>query len=179
MLGESLRGFREGVMMFLGGVLVFSIADSELFVGFYTMICSAVQISAFYFLARAIRPYNRKRFLLIGALAMLVVGSVFLKEISITTLFIYGIGTAISATFVNNTTASIIYWVIHKMPGSEKRRIEGIVVREAYLNAGRVAGVFLVLAVPHNNMDSIAWVVFGLGASQVLMYYLFSKVETE
>lgn len=178
MTGEMVRGFREGVMMFLTNILLYSIISSEMFLGTYTLLTSSVQLLSFYFIASKIRPSTRKQYLAVGAIATALVSSAFMFQLSVTTLLIYGLVSSFFVTFVNNPSASLIYWVIHKTPNSNKRRIEGIVVREVYLNCGRVAGVLLLFAIPQ-NVPSIVLVILGLGLTQLLMLYLFNKVVTE
>jgi YQGE family putative transporter len=178
MVGESLRGFREGVMMFLTGVLLYAIVNSELYIGYLTLISSTIQFLSFYYISGKMRPHTRKKYMLIGAVFIAAVSSIFLYKISVVTLFIYSIISSIFVTFINNSSMGIIYWVIHKTPNSQKRRIEGIVVREVYLNIGRVAGVALLLLFP-NDLKTIGMIIFGLGVSQILMWHLFNKVETE
>ncbi|MGE4284357.1 MAG: MFS transporter [Clostridia bacterium] len=178
MLGELLRGFRDGVMLFLMGILLYIIVNREAYIGSLTLISSAVQLISFYYISKKMNPYSRKKYMLIGAIFITLVSLVFLYEINIWTIFIYGIISSFYITFINNSTIGIIYWVIHKTPNSKKRRIEGIVVREVYLNVGRVAGVLLLLVFVQ-DLKSMALFILGLGASQILMWHLFCKVKLE
>lgn len=178
MAGEAIRGFREGVMMFLSNILLYALVSSELLIGYYTLICSTIQLFSFYFISRKMRPCNRKQYLFIGTIVVMAVSSIFIFRLSAVTIFAYGIITSFFITFINNPSAALIYWVIHKTPNSKKRRIEGIVAREVYLNIGRVTGVLLLLAVPE-DIKVIAYVILGLGVSQIIMWYLFNKVKTE
>jgi len=178
MAGESLRGFREGVMAFLTNILLYAIVNSEMVLGSYTLIVSGIQLFSFYVIAGRMKPYTRKGYMMVGAIALALVSSVFMLKINVVTLFIYGIISSFFITFINNPTASIIYWVIHKTPNSAKRRIEGIAVREVYLNLGRVAGVSLLLLISE-NIQVIPVIIFILGLSQLLMWYLFNKVQME
>jgi YQGE family putative transporter len=94
-------------------------------------------------------------------------------------LLIYSIIISFFVTFINNPTAGIIYWVIHKTPNSKKRRIEGIVVREVYLNIGRVLGVLLLLLTISKNANAIPFIIVCLSLSQIVVWYLFNKVKIE
>ncbi|MDK2801058.1 MAG: transporter, family, putative transporter [Clostridiales bacterium] len=179
MIGESFRGFREGVMMFLIGVLIFSMVNSELFVGYYTLASSMVQLYSFYFISRRMRPGTRKKYLFIGVVAVMIAALVFLLALNVVTLLIYSIIISFFVTFINNPTAGIIYWVIHKTPNSKKRRIEGIVVREVYLNIGRVLGVLLLLLTISKNANAIPFIIVCLSLSQIVVWYLFNKVKIE
>jgi len=178
MAGESLRGLREGVMAFLINILLYTIVNSEFYIGLYTLLVSAVQLFSFYMISKRMRPYTRKQYMLAGAVIFALFGGIFLIKLNITTLFLYGIVSSFFITFINNPSAAIIYSVIHRTPNSVKRRIEGLVVREVYLNIGRVIGVFMLLLVP-NDIQFILTMVFIFGLSQLLMWYLFNKVEID
>lgn len=178
MTGETLRGFREGVMAFLTSILLYSIVNKELAIGYYTLVCSAVQLISFYYTSQKIKPYNRKRYLLLGSLGIAVISSLFLFRVNIVTVYLYGIFSSFFITFINSPSSGIIYWVIHKTPNSKKRRIEGIAVREVFLNFGRVAGVVLLIMM-RQDLKTISWIVFFLGVTQIAMWFFFNKAQIE
>ena len=177
MIGESLRGLRDGVMIFLPGILLYSLASSESIIGYYTLFCSSTQLISFYYISRKIVPSTRKNYLLVGVLALVLTSPIFIFKLNVYTLFIYGLITSFFIAWVNNPTAGMIYWVIHKTPNSNKRRIEGIVVREVHLNIGRALGALMLFALPE-DIRTIAYIVFGLGLSQIMIWALFYKINT-
>lgn len=79
-----------------------------------------------------------------------------------------------------NTLTSYYFRLIGTLPLKGQLRVESVVMRELFLNVGRVVSIS-VLAVFGSDMDSI-WmpvILFAAAALQYLLVFLISEKETE
>lgn len=176
-IGETIRGFREGAMFFMATVLLYASIPSTALVGVYTFMCSALQIFANYTVQKHMHPYNRKKFLAIGAFAAVVSGVIFLIGANVYIIFLYGIIASLTLPFYGTSTATIYYYAISQMANSKKRSLEGMATREFYLNIGRVVGIAALLLLPKNDIDAIKIGMAVLGVSQLLVWYFFNRAD--
>jgi len=152
--GTFWFGFREGIFMFLISLLVYISTVSEMSLGWVTSLNSTLSIGAFYLVGRMMRPDNRGKYLLIGAATILSATAILTYEISFYTLLIFGLVNALFIPCLAVPFATLGYDVINQDPLAHERRTEYIVVRELFLNLGRVipVGCFILLFVPDHPL---------------------------
>jgi MFS transporter, YQGE family, putative transporter len=141
------QGFREGVFGFLIGLMVYIATKNELLLGNYSLITSAVSLAAFFLAGKFLKPSRRSAAMLIGSLAMTAVIVPFFWSISFTTLLIFGITVSLFYPLYSIPITSSVFDLIGANKESASHRAEFVVLRETGLNAGRIAGTLLFIAV--------------------------------
>ncbi|MDA1474829.1 MFS transporter [Bacillus changyiensis] len=173
------QGLREGIFVFLINVFVFITTKSELALGKFGLVNSAVSFFAYYFATRFIKKGARKKAILLGGLVLF--GSLFLILFHMTyvTLLFYAVAIAIGYPMLLVPYSSLTYDVIGKARYARKARIEYIVVREVYLNSGRIVSilVFLLLVLLFKEDLGIPISLVLLGAGHTLIYYFIKDVS--
>lgn len=170
------QGFREGIFLFVIAIWVFVATGSEFALGMFNLFLSGLSF-VFYFLAtKFIKPTLRKKAILIGALILYLSVFVIIFNVSYSILIVYAVLIGIAYPIINVPYASLTYDVIGKAWRARDLRIEYIVVRELYVNAGRVASITVfLLAVTFfapEKVIPILLITFGAGH---LFIYLFIK----
>lgn len=175
------QGLREGAVMFVISVWVYITTNSELALGTFGLVNSGVSF-VFYFLAtKFIKPEHRIKAILIGGL--LLYGSVFLLifDLSFGRLIMYAVVIAIAYPILLVPYMSLVYDVIGKGWMAAEMRIEYIVVRELYLNTGRVVSIllFLLLVTSLSEERGIPILLSIIGAGHLLIYFFVKRINVE
>lgn len=175
------QGLREGSFMFVISIWVYITTNSELALGTFGLVNSGVAF-VFYFLAtKFIKPSYRLKTILIGGL--MLYGSVFLIifDLSFSRLIMYAVVIAIAYPILLVPYMSITYDVIGKAWKAADMRVEYIVVRELYLNSGRVVSIllFLVLVSLINEENGIPMLLAITGAGHLIIYFFVKGIDVK
>jgi YQGE family putative transporter len=173
----AAQGIRESVFGIMIGLLVYIRTGSEMQLGNYTLITSLVGFFSYYAAGKRLKPRRRRAGMLLGAIAMAAVIVPLLGGIRYSALLVFGIGTALfQPLFIIPITTTVFDW-IGRNEQSAKQRVEYIVMRELALNAGRIAGMAILIATlaasraPH----VIVWAMLAIGCSPICSWFLMRK----
>lgn len=139
------QGLREGTFAFIISVLVYITTNSEFALGKFGLVNSAVSFIAYYGATRLIKAKHRKKAILVGGVLLYL--SIFLVvfNITFTKLIMYAAVIAFAYPILLVPYISLTYDVIGKGWNAAEMRIEYIVVRELFLNGGRIVSILLFL----------------------------------
>lgn len=173
------QGIREGIYVFIVSVFVFITTESELALGTFGLLNSAVSFVAYYLAARLIKKNTRKKAIFYGG--MLLYSSLFLIlfTMSYPSLLLYGVAISIGYPLVLVPYISMTYDVIGKARNARKARIEYIVIRELFLNFGRICSIliFLLLVLLLNEELGIPVSLVILGGGYAAIYYYVKDIQ--
>ncbi|MDX8291166.1 MFS transporter [Metabacillus indicus] len=173
------QGLREGTFIFVIGVLVFITTGSELALGKYGLINSAVAFVFYYLATRMITKKMRKKFILAGGILLYASIFLLLFDLTYTKLIIYAISIAVAYPLLLVPYISLTYDVIGRSWNAGEARIEYIVVRELFLNMGRITSILLfILSVTlFDEKQSIPFLLAVIGAGHSCIYFFIRKVS--
>jgi MFS transporter, YQGE family, putative transporter len=173
------QGLREGTFVFIISVFVFISTGSEFAIGTFGLINSGIAFIGYYAVSRIIKKQFRKRAILFGG--MLLYLSIFLIvfDVTYTKLLLYAATIAIAYPILLVPYISMTYDVIGSGWKAAEMRIEYIVVRELFLNLGRIVSVvaFIIAVTYFNQERSIPILLMLLGAGHTMIYFFVRKVE--
>ncbi|MBM7620268.1 YQGE family putative transporter [Bacillus tianshenii] len=175
------QGLREGTFIFAVSVLVYITTNSEMALGTFGLLNSAVAFVAYYFATRLIKKHHRKKAILIGGL--ILYGAIFFLvfELTYVKLLFYAVTIAIAYPLLLVPYVSLTYDVIGRSWKAGEMRIEYIVVREIFLNGGRAVSVilFLIAVLFFDQQKSIPVLMCIIGAGHAMIYPFVRKIELE
>lgn len=170
------QGLREGIFLFVISIWVFLITKSEFALGMFNLFLSGLSLVFYFITTKFIKPALRKKAVLVGSLILFFSIFLILFNINYTQLIIYAIVIGIAYPIINVPYVSLTYDVIGKAWKAKDMRVEYIVVRELFVNLGRVISivVFLVAVslVEAEKIIPILLIIFGAGH---LFIYFFIK----
>ncbi len=176
---HSFQGLREGIFVFVISVWVFITTNSELALGTFNLIFSGFSFLFYYAATRLIKPRMRKGAIFIGGLSLCLSVFLILIHLDYTTLLIYAgiIGFSYPILFV--PYASMTYDVIGKAWRAGEMRIEYIVVRELFLNFGRITSILLFLAAVSlfEAETAIPYLLVGVGVGPFIIYFFLKNID--
>jgi MFS transporter, YQGE family, putative transporter len=172
------QGLREGTFIFVIVVWVFVTTKSEFALGTFSLVQSAVGFTAYFIATRIIKPRNRKKFIFIGGLILFLALGFILFELTFTKLLIYGVLVAFAYPLILIPYGSLTYDVIGHSWKAADMRVEYIVVRELFLNLGRIVSILLFIATVtlFDEKKSIPFLLPVLGLGHLLIYFCIKNI---
>ena len=174
-----VQGLREGTFAFVISVFVYISTGSEMSLGTFGLINSGISFVAYYFASRLIKKKYRKKAILIGGIILYASVMLIIWDLNFAKLLLYGGMIAIAYPLLFVPYSSTTYDVIGSGWKAAEMRIEYIVVREIYLNLGRIISIlaFLAAVTWFNEEESIPILLFFLGAGHLLIYLFIRRVQ--
>lgn len=173
------QGLREGVFAFMITVFVYIATDSELALGKFGLINSGISFIAYYIVSRSVKNKNRNKSILIGGIMLFLSMFIIVFDFSYTKLLIYAGIIAIAYPLILVPYTSLTFDVIGKGWKAGEMRIEYIVVRELFLNLGRLLSVllFIIGVSVFNPNKVIPILLFILGSGHSVIYFFARKIR--
>jgi YQGE family putative transporter len=164
----AVYGLREGVFLFLIGLLFYINAGSELQLGAFAFLQSVLSSISFYLVSHHLAPTNRLRVGFAGAVLMAAAAFLFLCPLSTWMIVVYGVSIALVLPMFLVPLQSLVFDAILHIEGAG-RETEHFIIREGFANLGRVAGISLFLATISDGVlpSRVAALAVGLGFTQM------------
>jgi YQGE family putative transporter len=175
------QGLREGTFVFVISVLVYLTSKSELALGKFGFVNSLTSFIAYYVVSRLMKRKYRKKAILCGGL--LLYGAIFLIvfHVSYPRLILYAITIAIAYPLLLVPYSSLTFDVIGRSWKSTEMRIEYIVVRELFLNGGRIVSIlaFLATITFFEEKTGMPILMLILGAGHSIIYLFVRHIHLD
>ncbi|MFB5662060.1 MFS transporter [Alteribacillus sp. HJP-4] len=139
------QGIREGIFVFIIVLWVYLSTNSELALGTYGFITSAVSFAGYYVVSRFLKITYRKKAILYGGVALTLAVFLIVFELKFKWLMLYGVIISIAYPLLLVPYISMTFDVLGKARRAASRRIEYLIIREWFLNAGRITSIVLLL----------------------------------
>lgn len=173
------QGFREGTFAFIISVFVFISTGSELSLGTFGLINSGVSFISYYLVSRMIKKDMRKKAILLGGIILYLSIFVIVFEPTYTKLLIYAGVIAVAYPLLLVPYMSMTYDVIGTAWKAAEMRIEYIVVKEIFLNSGRVSSIIIfLLGISFFDPEKIIpYLLLFIGVGHSIIYLFIRKVQ--
>ena len=177
---HTAQGFREGTFMFVISIFVFIQTGSELALGNYTLLHSVIASAGYFLAARRIKPSMRMKSILAGGILLYI--SVFFVafEPSYFKLMVYAVLSSAAYPLLLVPYTSLTYDVIGRSWNAAEMRIEYIVVRELFLQLGRILSIlFFIAAITLFEPEtSLPWFLLIAGSGHTLIYIFIRRIPS-
>ncbi|RXZ80091.1 MFS transporter [Paenibacillaceae bacterium] len=171
------QGMREGVFMFLIGLMVFVVTQNERKLGSFVLWTSLVGLVSFWLVGRFMKMKNRRWWMLAGVcIITLVILPLFIK-FNYMTLLWFGIGTALFLPLYSIPMTSAVFDLIGQSEQNARQREEFIVLRELGLVAGRLVGIiiFMLVTAQTTSMQAMTWLLLAVGIMPVAGWWFMRR----
>ncbi|WP_181350122.1 MFS transporter [Thalassobacillus sp. CUG 92003] len=175
------QGLREGTFLFVISIWVYLITQSELSLGFFNMVYSGFSVLFYLIVTRWISPGKRKSAIFTGGLFLFLSVFILLFTDDYYLLLLYAalIGMFFPVLYV--PYLSLTYDVIGKSWQAAEMRIEYIVVRELFLNLGRVLSIIIFIIgikwLPFEQ--SIPLLLILVGTGHFIIYFFVKDIDVK
>jgi MFS transporter, YQGE family, putative transporter len=177
LLGCMVYGFREGVFMFLIGLLLYLAIGSEFNLGKFFLLQSVLSFVSYYVVGRLVKPNNRLKVLGAGAVCMALTAMLFLLPTRPWVILTYGSIISLVLPFFLVPLQGFIFDGISQINPSGEDHLEHVIMREVFENAGRVGGIvgFLGLVATKPTAAHVSYFALTLGFFQLGTWWLLSR----
>ncbi|WEG14261.1 MFS transporter [Pullulanibacillus sp. KACC 23026] len=173
------QGAREGTFLFIIFLWVYLSTDNELAIGKFGLVESGVMFIGYYVVSRLIKPSFKKTSILIGGIITYGTVYILLFNVNYTMLIVYAVLVAIAYPLLFVPYASLTFDVIGHGWKAADMRIEYIVVKEIFYNAGRIVSVLLFLATVwyfRDDQQGIRYLMMVIGAGHLAIYFCIRRI---
>lgn len=169
-LAIMTQGVRDGVFMFLVGLIVYMTTKNEQKLGNYALITSSVALASFWFAGRWMRPWRRNGAMLAGVLLLTAAVAPLFFGFTYKTLLMFGIGTSLFIPMYLIPITSTVFDLIGSNEKSVREREEFIVLRELALTTGRAIGMtaYLIVLSQTRSPAAITWLMLAVGSMPII-----------
>lgn len=173
------QGLREGTFLFVISVFVFISTGSELALGTFGLVNSGISFIVYFAASRIIKKHHRKKSILIGGIILYAAVLLIVWDVSYYKLLIYAGMIAMAYPILLVPYMSMTYDVIGQSWKAAEMRIEYIVVREIFLNGGRIVSILVFLAAVtwFDQSKSIPVLLLILGAGHTCIYWFIKRIK--
>jgi YQGE family putative transporter len=179
LIGFFIYGLLQGIMLFLPNILLFQTVGREDLVGYLGVCFSSVVIVTAYVLSRKAKEAGAHSYLLASSTAVVLGSLILLVDVRFWTVVVFMVLYSISNPIAINTLNSYYYRLIGTLPLKGQLRNEVVVIRESFLNTGRVISITLLLVFVQ-DLQSV-WlpiVLLGTACLQYFIYFFISARQT-
>ncbi|MFF2887042.1 MFS transporter [Paenibacillus sp. NPDC057967] len=171
-----ILGLFQGIMLFLPNILLFQAVNREDWVGYLGVFFSALTVATGYVISRRAQKENVRRYVFLATSGTVLGAALLLIQVELWSVVLFMILFSICNPLAINTLTSYYYRIIGELPLKGQLRIESVVMREVFLNIGRVVSIVL-LAIFGSDLESI-WmpiILFGAAVMQYALAWLISE----
>ncbi len=174
LLAQGWRGVRDGVFLFLAGVLVFERARSEWHLGLFALGTGALTWLATAWVARRAEPARHRGLLTIGVVGSVLAAGALAIIPGWGGIVVFGVLESASLPLVAVPFSAVSYVIA----GKDRRGGLGhMIARELPLNLGRLAGVAVLLAALQwiRHPAAVPAVLAGLGLANLAALWVLRR----
>jgi len=174
----AFQGVRESVFGVLIGVLIFAETGSEMKLGNFLLITSAVGFASYLWTGKRLKPQLRRKGMLAGATMLAAAVLPLFAGIGYGTLLAYGTATALFFPLYMLPMTSAVFDLIGRDAESAEKRVEYVVAREIALNVGRIAGMAIFMGVLSVSREPIALksLLLAVGTAPIVSWFYMRKL---
>lgn len=163
-------GLMQGIMLFLPNIMLYQVFKREDWVGYLGMLFAALTIFTGTMMSRYAKEEQSRLYVAVSAVGLSLGSCFLLAEYTAWTVLVFLIAYALFSPLQGNTLSSYYYRLISELPLKQQFRVETLVIREIFLNAGRIASIFaLIVWAGGISGGAMAWILFGSVVLQFLV----------
>ncbi|MFD0692688.1 MFS transporter [Paenibacillus sp. GCM10027628] len=176
LLGFFGMGLLQGTMLFLPNILLFKVVPREDIVGYLGVLYSSLSIVMGVFISKYAQANKARIYLAISTIGYLVGASLLLGSLNVWSVVSFMILYSIFSPLQGNTMTGYYYGLISKLPLKGELKVESVVVREFFLNVGRVISIFCLISIG-SELDGgwIPWILIVASLLQVALVWSVKK----
>jgi len=175
--GWFLFGLPQGILGYIPAILLFQAVPKESFVNYMNVAFLGVTMLSGLVLARWGRAEWNDFYLAAAAIGFIAGVIPLFMGVQLWTVILFMAVFSLVKPLQNNAYTSHYYKLSGELPLKEHFKVESVVLREIFTNAGRGTGVAIYMLIPGSLTDSpIAWMLMAIALLQLLIGWLASPV---
>lgn len=171
-------GLFQGIMLFLPNIMLFQTVGREDWVGYLGVFFSSLTVATGYVISRKAQKENVRKYVFMSTTGVAIGSALLLIQVEFWSVALFMILFSICNPLAVNTLTSYYYRLIGTLPLKGQLRVESVVMRELFLNAGRVLSITLLILLARDLQSAwMAVVLFTMAALQYLLVFLIKEKQ--
>ncbi|WP_274652553.1 MFS transporter [Paenibacillus humicola] len=170
-------GLFQGIMLFLPNILLLQTVGREDIVGYLGVFFSSLTVATGYVISRKAKKDYVRLYVLSSSTGIVLGASLLLIDVRFWSVLVFMILFSIFNPLAVNTLTSYYYRLIGTLPLKGQLKVEAVVMRELFLNSGRVVSITLLIVFA-SDLQSV-WLPVVLVAAAALQYTLYGLLREE
>lgn len=141
LLGETLKGIREGTFMFILNMILYQLVKSEFLIGCNSLLTGMVSILSFWFMSHTFRPDNRRKFMLLAVVGLSAFTVICYWFINPFMVILFAAVNAFLAGMIEISCYTTFFDVSQSVKEIGEFRPELLAFHEVFVVAGRCIGL--------------------------------------
>ncbi|MBP1154439.1 MULTISPECIES: MFS transporter [unclassified Paenibacillus] len=172
----TVLGLLQGMMLFLPNILLFQIVGREDLVGYLGVLYASLSILTGMFISRYGSDEKARRYAVISTIGFIFGTMFILWDMTLVTVIAFMLVYSVCGPLQSNTVTSYYFRLIGNLPLKGELRVESVVLRETFLNGGRVISiVILILMIRYGGNGMLPWVLAGASVIQIVLVWLLES----
>lgn len=169
-------GLFQGLMLFLPNIMLFQAVGREDWVGYLGVFFSSLTVATGYVISRKAQKENVRKYVFFSTTGVVAGSGLLLTGVELWSVVLFMILFSICNPLAINTLTSYYYRLIGSLPLKGQLRIESVVMRELFLNLGRVLSIgLLVLLATDLESELMPVILFVMAVMQYALVLLIKE----
>lgn len=169
-------GLFQGLMLFLPNIMLFQAVGREDWVGYLGVFFSSLTVATGYVISRKAQKENVRQYVFFSTTGVVAGSGLLLTGVELWSVVLFMILFSICNPLAINTLTSYYYRLIGSLPLKGQLRIESVVMRELFLNLGRVLSIgLLVLLATDLESEVMPVILFVMAVMQYALVLLIKE----
>jgi MFS transporter, YQGE family, putative transporter len=178
--GFFALGLLQGIMLFLPNILLFQVMPREDHIGYMSVLFSLITIAMGMLISRFAKAEHTTLYLWISGIGLIAAASLLLGGLALWSVISFMVLYSFFNPLQGNTLTSHYYNHVGKLPLKGNFRVESVVLREAFLNTGRVVSITaLILLLQEVEGRQLAFILLGGAICQLILPILVGRKVPE
>jgi YQGE family putative transporter len=168
--GFMTLGLLQGIMLFLPNILLYQVMPREDHIGYMSVLFSLITIAMGMIISKYARESMTRLYLWISGAGLIAASALLVMGLQLWTVICFMVVYSFFAPLQGNTISSYYYRLIGKLPLRGNFRVESLVIREIFLNAGRVISITALITFLDNvEGRQLAYILLAGAVTQLLL----------
>ncbi|MEF2248309.1 MFS transporter [Paenibacillus sp. IITD108] len=178
LFGFLVIGLFQGIMLFLPNILLFKAVGREDWVGYLGVFFAGVTVVTGYVISKKASKENVSKYIVLSTTGVVLGAGLLLFEVKLWSVVIFMILFSICNPLIVNTLSSYYYRIMGYLPLRGQLRVESVVMREVFINVGRVISISALLIFA-GNLESflLPLILFLTAVMQYALLFLVTDSE--
>ena len=173
LLAFFLWGLFQGITLFLPNIMLYRTVGREDWVGYLTIFFSGLVILSSVTISRFGREHLGRLYVLLSSVGVAAGAAFLFIDFKFWTVAVFMVMFSLGNPLMQNTLSNGYYRQIALLPLKGQLRNEAVVLRETFLNAGRVLSIVALLVFAANLESAmLPAVLFAAALTQTLIFFL-------
>lgn len=169
-------GLFQGIMLFLPNILLFRALEREDLVGYFGVLFAGITVATGYVISKKAKEEHTRPYILYSTIGVVLGACLLLFGVKLWSVIVFMIVFSVCNPLLSNSLTSHFYRLIGELPLKGLLRVESVVIREFFINFGRVIAITLLVFFA-SDLDSI-WlpiIIVAMAASQFFILLCVRK----